>query len=152
MPLRTRWRGCKSAGEPETRRAGCVTAEAPRTQRGFYFSVVAETPATENHRAAAGTAPSVLAPAQQPAALAEPTDAAVIAERMTQRTAESRLEPRKFLKMLQKFLRRLLQDMSSQDSMSVERTKLGEAALEKFFDRLRQLSGEFEGKASRSGL
>lgn len=105
---------------------------------------------------AAPTAPPPAPPPVLPAA-AEPSEAAAAQEdqllgQMAKKVKESGLRPRRFMKLLKKFLRGLMQEMLANHAMGGEKAKRGEKILEKFFRQMEPPAGVSEVAASRVSM
>jgi hypothetical protein len=94
-------------------------------------------------------APSVLHAAAPKAAGSEDEAAA---RALAERVRASGLRPRRFMKLLKKFLRGLLHEMRANREQEAEQAKRGENLLEKFFGQLEKPAGVSEVKASRVSL
>jgi len=66
------------------------------------------------------------------------------AGKMAKKVKDSGLRPRRFMKLLKKFLRGLMQEMRANKAVDDEQAKRGESILEKFFDQVRKLPAESE--------
>ena len=105
---------------------------------------------------AAASAPSPVAPPAAPAAANMPKPAALADEHaaglMEKRVKDSGLRPRRFMKLLKKFLRGLMQEMRADNAIDGEQAKRGESILEKFFGRLEPATAGSEVKAARVSM
>jgi hypothetical protein len=71
------------------------------------------------------------------------------AGQMEKKVRDSGLRPRRFMRLLKKFLRGLMLEMRANDTIDGEQAKRGESILEKFFGRLEPTSGFREVKATK---
>jgi hypothetical protein len=71
---------------------------------------------------------------------------------MAKRVKESGLRPRRFMKLLKKFLRGLLKEMRANNVVDGEKAKRGESILEKFFGQIEPPSGVSEVKATKVSM
>jgi hypothetical protein len=74
------------------------------------------------------------------------------AQRMAKKVRDSGLRPKRFMKLLKKFLRGLMQEMQANDAIDGEKAKRGESILEKFFGQLEQAHGVSEVQATKVSL
>jgi hypothetical protein len=102
---------------------------------------------------AATVAPTVVQSPQTVAAVAHvaaepPKPVAAIDEqasgKMVKKVKESGLRPMRFMKLLKKFLRSLMQEMRANKAVDSEQAKRGENILEKFFDQVGKPPAESE--------
>jgi len=68
---------------------------------------------------------------------------------MVKKVKESGLRPMRFMKLLKKFLRSLMQEMRANKAVDSEQAKRGESILEKFFDQVGQLPAQSEIRVGR---
>jgi hypothetical protein len=102
---------------------------------------------------ATNAAPPPAPPSVLPAA-AETSEAAAAQEdqllgQMAKKVKESGLRPRRFMKLLKKFLRGLMQEMRANHAVDGEKAKRGEKILEKFFEQMEPPAGVSEVAGSR---
>jgi len=102
---------------------------------------------------AAESAPKPAAPSAVPVAV-ETAKSVVVqdehaAGQMEKKVRDSGLRPRRFMRLLKKFLRGLMLEMRANDTIDGEQAKRGESILEKFFGRLEPTSGFREVKATK---
>jgi hypothetical protein len=71
---------------------------------------------------------------------------------MAEKVKDSGLRPRRFMRLLKKFLRGMLQEMRAGKVVDGEQATRGESILEKFFGRLEQAAGASEVKATKVSL
>jgi hypothetical protein len=99
--------------------------------------------------------PQTAAPAAPVAADSPKTVAAQdeqAAGQMAKKVKDSGLRPRRFMKLLKKFLRGLMQEMRAQKAVDGEQAKRGARILEKFFDQVGKLPAESEVRVSQVSL
>lgn len=115
----------------------------------------------ESPQPVAPAAPTPASPLDQPPAPAVALEAApkaVAAEdeeavrALAKRVKESGLKPRRFMKLLKKFLRGLMKEMRANHSLDDGQAKRGESILENFFGQLEKPSSVSEIKATRVSL
>jgi hypothetical protein len=111
-------------------------------------------PAAPTAPAAASTlnqqpAPAVALEAAPKAVTAEDDEAA---RALAKRVKESGLQPRRFMKLIKKFLRGLMKEMRAKHALDDEQAKRGESILEKFFGQLEKPASVSEVKATRTSL
>jgi len=96
--------------------------------------------------------------AQEAAPIAVETPKPVAAQdeqaagQMAKKVKDSGLRPRRFMRLLKKFLRGMMQEMRAGKVVDGEQATRGESILEKFFGRLEQASGASEVKATKVSL
>ena len=125
--------------------------------------VAAAAPAAVQASQTAAPAPVAAEPppkpvAQQAAPVAVGTPKPVAAQdeqaagQMAKKVKDSGLRPRRFMRLLKKFLRGMMQEMRAGKVVDGEQATRGESILEKFFGRLEQASGASEVKATKLSL
>jgi hypothetical protein len=122
----------ETAGPPQLPAATAASAAAAQPPPA---AVAPEMPSPQTAAPAAAAAP-VAAESAKPAAVQDDRAAGDMAKRVK----ESGLRPRRFMKLLKKFLRGLMQEMRANNVLDGERAKRGESILEKFFGQLEPAS------------
>ncbi len=106
--------------------------------------------------AAAASAPQPVAPPAVTVSAETPKPVAAQDEHLlgqiAKKVKESGLRPRRFMKLLKKFMRGLMQELRENNAMDGEKAKRGENILEKFFRQMEPPTGTSEAQASRVSL
>jgi len=129
---------------PEATPAADITAAGADTLEPAALAAEAAVPAPGQQVA------SAVALESMPKAAAWENDEA--AREMAERVNDSGLRPRRFMKLLKKFLRNLMKEMRSNHVIEDQQAKRGETILEKFFEQLEKPSSVSEVKAAKVSL
>lgn len=157
LNLETDQLAVEAAGFPKLPAATAAPAAAAQPTAAAVAPTVALSPQTvapasaaavSTPKPAAAPAVPVAAETAKPAAVQD--DQAV--GEMTKRVKESGLRPRRFMKLLKRFLRGLMKEMRANNVVDGEQAKRGESILEKFFGQFEPPSGVSEVKATKVSL
>lgn len=143
----------KAAGSPKLPEP-MAASPAPALPPAKVAPTVVQTPQTVAPAAvAAESTPQPAAPPAVPIAAEPPRTVAAQDEQaageMAKKVRDSGLRPRRFMKLLKKFLRGLMQEMRANKAVDGEQAKRGESILEKFFDQVASLPAETEIRVSQ---
>jgi hypothetical protein len=131
-----------AAALPQTAAAASTGAALPQTAaREAVAAASVPSPV-------ASPAPAAAADAPEPVAAQDEHAAGLMAKRVK----DSGLRPRRFMKLLKKFLRGLMQEMRADNAIDGEHAKRGESILEKFFGRLEPSPAGSEIKGTRGSF
>jgi hypothetical protein len=146
----------KAAGAPklsESMAASPATVLQPAATVAVAPTVVQAPQAVAPATVAAESTATPVAPPVAPIAVDTPKSVEAqdeqAAGKMAKKVKDSGLRPRRFMKLLKKFLRGLMQEMRANKAVDDEQAKRGESILEKFFDRVGKLPAESEVRVNQ---